>query len=56
MDTATFGAGCFWGVEARFAQLPGVIETAVGYEGGELRTRPTKMCAPTGPAMPKSSR
>ena len=36
MDKATFGAGCFWGVEARFQQTPGVIETAVGYEGGSL--------------------
>jgi peptide-methionine (S)-S-oxide reductase len=38
MDKATFGAGCFWGVEARFQQVPGVVETAVGYEGGKLES------------------
>ena len=40
MEKATFGAGCFWGVEAAFAALPGVTATAVGYEGGNLE-RPT---------------
>ena len=39
-EKATFGAGCFWGVEAAFASIPGVLSTAVGYEGGTL-DRPT---------------
>ena len=36
MEKATFGAGCFWGVQLRFEQVPGVVETAAGYEGGSI--------------------
>ena len=35
-EKATFGAGCFWGVEADFRDISGVIDAAVGYEGGTL--------------------
>lgn len=36
METATFGAGCFWGVQAAFDRTKGVAETQVGYAGGVL--------------------
>jgi peptide-methionine (S)-S-oxide reductase len=40
LEQATFGAGCFWGVEAVFAKVPGVASTAAGYMGG-TRTNPS---------------
>jgi peptide-methionine (S)-S-oxide reductase len=40
MELATFGAGCFWGVEHAFRQIPGVVDAKVGYEGG-TKTNPS---------------
>lgn len=47
-QTATFGAGCFWGVEYVFERVPGVVGTEVGYGGG-LTDHPTyrEVCSHT---------
>jgi peptide methionine sulfoxide reductase msrA/msrB len=40
LETAVFGAGCFWGTEEYFRRLPGVVATEVGYSGG-TKAKPT---------------
>ena len=35
-ETVSFGAGCFWQIEAAFREVEGVVDTAVGYEGGNV--------------------
>ena len=45
LETVTFGMGCFWGPEARFGSLPGVIRTRVGYAGGTTESPTYKTIA-----------
>jgi methionine-S-sulfoxide reductase len=47
LQTATFGGGCFWGVEELFRAYPGVVATRVGYTGGK-GPRPTYTAVSTG--------
>ncbi len=53
MQKATFGAGCFWGVEATFREMPGVKATAWDILAGKRRIRRTRKFAPTAPGTPR---
>ena len=47
-EKATFGAGCFWGVEAAFREIPGILDAAAGYEGGHTENPAYKeVCSDT---------
>ncbi len=46
-ELATFGAGCFWGVEARFREVDGVLDATSGYMGGEPEPNYRAVCTGT---------
>ena len=47
IELATFGAGCFWGVEARFRELEGVLDATSGYMGGQPQPSYEMVCTGT---------
>mgnify|MGYP001816623026 FL=1 len=47
IELATFGAGCFWGVEARFRELEGVLDATSGYMGGQPNPTYELVCSGT---------
>ncbi len=47
IELATFGAGCFWGVEARFRELKGVLDATSGYMGGQPQPSYEMVCTGT---------
>ena len=47
IEFATFGAGCFWGVEARFRELKGVLDATSGYMGGQPQPSYEMVCTGT---------
>ena len=52
--TAMFGAGCFWGVEAAFRKVHGVLSTEVGYAGGTTKNPRYEEAVPGGRVMQRS--
>lgn len=47
IELATFGAGCFWGVEARFREVDGVLDATSGYMGGQAHPSYEAVCTGT---------
>lgn len=56
IEHAVFAAGCFWGVQSAFEEIPGVIGTRVGYTGGSLSHPTYRQVSGGKPDMPKPSK